>query len=59
MGKKKKSSNEKDKNLRLRGDLIALCSFLRMESEEGGANLFSLMSRHMDTIGFKPVAEEV
>ena len=29
---------------RLRGDLIALCSFLRRGSGEGGADLFSLVS---------------
>jgi len=31
---------------RLRDDLIALCSFLRRGSREGGAELFSLGSRH-------------
>ena len=30
---------------RLKGDLIALCSFLRKGSGEGGAELFSLGSR--------------
>ncbi|KAK4807844.1 hypothetical protein QYF61_007750 [Mycteria americana] len=30
---------------RLRGDLIALCSFLRRRRGEGGADLFSLGSR--------------
>lgn len=29
---------------RLRGDLIALCSFLKRERGEGGADLFSLVS---------------
>ena len=29
---------------RLRGDLVALCSFLRRGRREGGADLFSLLS---------------
>lgn len=48
--KKKKSGNEKDKKLRLRDNLIALYSFLRIEGGEGGANLFSLVSRGL-TLG--------
>lgn len=46
MGKKrKKSSNENDKKLRLRDNFIVLYSFLKMGSEGGGANLFSLVFR--------------